>query len=218
MTPDGQFWWNWWIQFGVATGTFAVALVALFGEALRSKLFPPLLSLQLLRPEGERTRIKITTPPAEGSTHRKEDARVYHVHVVNERRWSPAHQVQVFLMRLEEPGPDGELAVTWVGDLPIRWRNQEVFPLARTIGPSADCDLCTVIKDKCVEIHPLVVPFNLEIRRSGKVVMVASLQARGNQANSEVLRVHISWDGGWEAGDQEMKRHLVVKALSETSV
>jgi hypothetical protein len=142
---------------------------------------------------------------------------VYHLVVGNNRRWSSAHQVQVFLTRLEEPGADGELAVTWVGDLPIRWRHQEVFPLARTIGPSADCDLCTVIKDKSVEIHPLVVPFNLEVRRQGPVVIVASLQARGNQANSEILRVHISWDGKWESGDQEMKRHLVVKVVGDAS-
>ena len=99
---------------------------------------PPVLQLRLLREEGEKGKIK----HPDGSF---EDARYYHVRVSNtRRRWSPATDAQVVLIRMEEPGPDGAFQVTWVGDVPMRWRNQESSPLTRTIGHEADCDLCCV--------------------------------------------------------------------------
>jgi hypothetical protein len=33
----------------------------------------------------------------------------YYILVSNSRRWSPAENTQVFLTRIEEPGPNGDL-------------------------------------------------------------------------------------------------------------
>lgn len=196
-----------------AFGTIATVIVALFGQAFRTKFFPPRLTLQLLAAEGEKAKVRLAWLEQGVPKERWEDARYYHLQVSNKRRWSPASNVQVFLMRVEEPGPDGDLQLRWTGDIPMRWRHQEVFPPTRPIGPSADSDLCSVVKGKWLELLPLVAPFNLEIKRREKCLVVLSLQARGNEADSPILRVQISWDGGWEDGAQEMKRHLVVKVL-----
>lgn len=132
---DTQFWWNWWVNVAIAIGTIATVVVALFGQALRLKLFPPRLKLLLANPEGERTPVLITWRDEKGEPReRTESARYYHVRVVNERRLSPATNVQVFLIGMEERGPDGQLQVTWTGDVPMRWRHQEVFPPVRTVG------------------------------------------------------------------------------------
>ena len=216
MTPDTQFWWSWWVAAAAAFGTIATVIVALFGQAFRTKFFPPRLALRLVMPEGEKAKVRLEwyehdVPGVAQS--RWEDARYYHLRVSNERRWSPANNVQVFLMRMEEPGPDGDLQLKWTGEVPMRWRHQEVFPPTRPIGPSADCDLCSVVKDKWLELLPLVAPYNLDIKRREECLVVLSLQARGNEADSPILRVRVSWDGGWEDGAQEMKRHLVVKVL-----
>jgi len=120
----------------------------------------------------------------------------------------------VFLLRMEEPGPDGELRTTWVGDVPMRWRSQESFPVARTIGPSADADLCCVVKGKSLELLPLITPYSLPAEWNGNARIVLSLQVRSSEADSDIVRVEVSWTGGWEEGTQEMMRHLVVKVLS----
>jgi hypothetical protein len=113
MDPTQQFWWNWGVSFCGAVATVGVVLVALFGEFFRSKLFSPVLQLQLLRAEGEKG--KIFYPSQDGTSGRFEDARYYHVQVSNKRRrLSPAQNVQVFLTRVEEPGPDAQLQVTWL--------------------------------------------------------------------------------------------------------
>lgn len=215
MTPDTQFWWNWWISAAVAFGTFAAVFVALFRD-FRSKFFPPRLTLKLAVPEGEKAKVRLTWLEQGEPKERGEDARYYHIRVSNDRRQlSPAKAVQVFLIRMEEPGPDGELQVKWIGDIPMRWRNQEFFPLTRTIGPPYDSDLCCVVKGKWLELLPLIAPYNLDVKRTQKSLFVLSLQARANETDSAILRVQISWDGGWEDGDLEMKNHLKVKVISK---
>ena len=213
MTPCTQFWWNWWVSVAVAFGTITAVCVALFGQAFRSKFFPPRLVLKLAVPEGEKEKVQLTWFEQGEQKERQEDSRCYHIRVSNQRRWSPANGVQVFLIRTEEPGPDGELQVKWIGETPMRWRDQELFPLTRTIGPSTDCDLCRVVKGKWLELLPLIAHYTLDVKRREKSLVVLSLQVRANEVDSAILRVQISWDGGWDDGVQEMKHHLMVKVI-----
>ena len=149
MSGDNHFWWGWWVNLSAAVATFLAVLVALFGDWTKAYLFSPKLMLELRNPVGVKTTIVLQWQSEEGERRqRTEDARYYHVRVSNEARWPSATQVQVYLVRVEEPGPDGELQVTWSGEIPIQWTNQQIYPLARTIGPPADIDLCSVVKDK----------------------------------------------------------------------
>jgi hypothetical protein len=209
VTSDQQFWWNWWVNFGIALATLAAVLVALFGQKWQARLLPPRLKLTLGRKEGEKTQLR-----NQGDGALVDDVRYYYLRVSNERRWSPAEGVQVYLSRIEEPDASGDLQVVWVGDIPIRWRDQEFVPLLRTIGSAADCDLCRVGKTSGFALMPLIVPHNLNAHRNKPFKLVASLQARSNQVDSEIMRIQISWDGLWEDGDVEMLRHQVINELS----
>ena len=210
MTPESQFWWDWWVQFGVAVATLAAVVVALFGDWLKARMFRANLTLSLVSTSGDLTRAVLLSPSGET---REEMARYYHVRVSNLARWPTATQVQIYLIRLEEPGPDGELQLKWLGDVPLRWKFQEIHPLSRTVGPAADCDLCSVVRGKWIELHPLITPNNLEAKRRGTTDMVVSLQARSNEGESKIHRFRISWDGQWQDGGREMAQHLVVKEV-----
>jgi hypothetical protein len=214
MSPEGQFWWNWWVNFGVAIATIAAVIVALFRDWIRAHLFSPKLKLQLRNPLGEKTTALLQWQTEQGLQQRTEEARYYHVVVINQVRWPTATQVQVYLLRIEEPGPDGELQVTWSGEIPIQWTHQQIYPLARTVGPAASCDLCSVVKDKWVQLHPLILPINFAVQRKGPAILVVSLQARGNEDESAISRFQIAWDGAWQDGDTEMARHLVVREIT----
>jgi hypothetical protein len=165
---------------------------------------PPVLQLKLLRPEGERTPIR-----SEDGT--LEDARFFHLGLSNERRWSPATEVQVFLTRVGEPGPDERFQVSWVGEVPMRWRNQESSPLTRTVGHEADCDLCYLRRGGALHLLPLIVPNSLQAQRQSKCRLALFLQARSTQADSAVFRAEIAWDGEWEDGDAETQRHITIR-------
>ena len=209
-----RFWMTWGVSLAAVVATFCAVMVALFGEWIRAKLFVPRLTVTLVSGSGER--IPVTLTPPNGSP-RIEEGRHYRIRVSNEKRWPKATQVRVHLTRLEEPGPDGQLQLKWTGEVPLRWTHQEIMPLERTVGPDATCDFCSVVKDKWLQLHPLIMPNNLaEIafrRVPAKVDMTVSLVARSSEADSPIKRLQIAWDGRWSAGEAEMAQHLVIKEL-----
>lgn len=214
MSTEPQFWWNWWVSLGAAIATFAAVLVALFGDWLKAHLFSPKLSISLRNATGEKTTVTIEWQTEQGKKQRTEDARYYHVRVANQVRWPSSNQTQVHILRVEEPGPDGTLQIVWAGELPIQWTHQAIYPLARTVGSAAYCDLCSVVKGKWLQLHPLIVPNNFKAQYRNATTLVVSLQAKGNEGESPIARFQIAWDGSWEDGDTEMTRHLVVKDVT----
>lgn len=205
MSSDCQFWWNWWVNFAVALGTLLTVIVALFGDKLRARFFPPLLTFKRLGNEGEKTRL------TDSKGNYVDDVRYYYIQVSNGRRWSPAEQTQVFLTRVEELGPTGLWQGRWFGNIPIRWRDQEIVPLLRTIGPAADCDFCRVEKKGALWLMPVIVPNNLSAPWTEACKFIATLQIRSSLADSEILRVLVTWDGKWADSAEEMKHHFKIR-------
>ena len=176
MTSDLN-WWNSLLDLLVAVGTIGAVVVALFGQAFRAKFFPPKLALCLRDAGGEAT-------TARDAAGREEGVRYWHLVVTNSRRWSPANDVQVVLLQVEEPGPSGEDQVRWRGDVPFGWRHQHLFPLTRTIGAHADIDLCSVTESRRLQLHLLLEPLNLQAVRTARSTLVLSIQARGHRGVS----------------------------------
>ena len=200
------------VQISIAIGTIGAVLVALFRDNLRLLFAPPKLSLKILDAGGYKTKVQLNNPDSEDHIPSVEaPARYYHLLVKNNRRWSTAHQVQVFITRIESPGPDGLLQVDWAGELPLRWRYQESYPITRTLGANAECDLCNIIKGQGLQLMPLIRPNEFPKIWQEKANLVLSLQARSVETDSAVLRVNIDWNGDWEDGQLEMKKHMIIK-------
>ena len=194
-----------------AIGPWVVAIVAIWGEKIKSWLFTPNLRISLLDARGELIRggVLIEGQP---QTHL---TRWYHIRLTNESRarFPAAHDARVMLVRVEKPGPaDGPPQVIYQGALPLRWQHQETDPaLRRTIGPEAVADLLFVSEHCIVNLTPLLIPNNLPANLTGEMKLWVTLQARSTEADSNVLRVEIAWDGQWDTGEEEMARHLVLR-------
>jgi hypothetical protein len=210
VTPE-QFRSQWWVSVVSAAATLLAVGAALFGDWFRKKFLPPSLRLKVLEKYGEKTSL---TRQIDGRVEHVDDVRYYHLNIWNARRWTPATGVQVFLTGIEELGPDNLFHLNWIGNVPLRWRDQEVVPILQTIGAAKDCDFCMIQKKKAfVSLMPLLVPNNLKGQREGKCRFVARLQVRSNEADSDEIRIEVAWDGIWEDGDLEMHNHLTVKKL-----
>lgn len=70
-----------------------------------------------------------------------------------------------------------------------------------------------MVKEKWIELHPLINPVALDARRREPCHMTLTLQARGLLTDSNLLRVEIAYDGKWSDDTDEMARHTVVKAV-----
>jgi hypothetical protein len=218
MTLTDQFWLNWLLNLAIAIGTFGAVFIALFGEYLRSKIFPARLAVSVNNLKGVYTPIDRQIKLSEEQV--KKDAgksRYYHVVVANKKKWPRAGQVQLFLKSVEQPNIDGELEEIWSGDIPICWRNQPFYPALRDIGSHADCDLFSIQRydSECfLSIHPLFKPYNLNIIHAGSADFVLCLQARSDKGESPLTKIRIKWNGEWNDGELEMSKNVSIKIIS----
>jgi len=192
--------------FLMALFTFFAVIVALFGDWLKARIFPIKLELNIPDPLGEQTDFK-------SDNKTKKAGRIYHVEVSNKKRWRKATGVQIFLLRIEKPGPDGNFIPIWNGAVPLRWKHQQIYPLQRTVGPPTKCDICSVNEDKILRLYPMIHQLNLldHIEYDKEVNLVINLQAQANEADSDILQLKLDWDGKWEKGEKEMMNHFIIK-------
>lgn len=213
MTEDAKYWLDFSVRAVSAVGTLMAVLVALFGDRIRAFLIPPKLRLELVSAIGNKTQVTMTSDTGT----REELGRYYHVRLTNDARWPRATQAQIFLVRLEEPGPDGVPQVRWSGEIPLQWQWAQIHEQQRIVGRPAVADLCRVIRGKWLDVMTLVYPSDLEkyrLRREGKPVdMTLVLQARSTEGDSPIVSYRVTWDGQWEDGDAEMARHLIIRLV-----
>ena len=205
-----------WISLGPWFGALATFLAVLVALRLHIKIFPPLLTLKLLSTDGEATTVTITTQnDGEVVSSRSEQARYYHLRLTNERSWIVATDVGVLLVGIETEDASGNYVEVWSGSLPVVATHYGVHP-TRTLGAAPqDFDLCSVVRNKWLQLHTLIVPNNFPYRyRVGKEVRLRlTFQARSLEALSRLFVFELAWDCQWEDDTIKMRRHMVVKQL-----
>ena len=197
------------VNWLIAAGTVGAVVVALFGKALRGKWYPPKFGFRILKPEGE------FCPITDNEGKHIADGGYYHLKVHNSRTWVSATHVQLRLIRIEALGPDSQPQIVWDGDIPIRRRHQEFYPTESVIGSTVHYDLCAVVNTSppTLSLMPIVQANNLPIQWKGVTHFVASFQMKSAERDSEIVRVQVDWDGKWEGGDTEIRKHFKLKLL-----
>jgi hypothetical protein len=197
-----------WIQLGVAIGTLAVAVVAIWGDWMRHLFgIGPRLRLILHDPEGE----LITTGWRGG---KPATYRYYHLRVSNSHKWAQATNVRIVLTSLAKSSRAGQMAEQPLsGPLQLEWRFSQFHPQFSVVGPDDTCDLAHVVQDGGLDLATIVRPKNLELVLRGQGEMIMEVKAIADNAESKPLHLGISWDGLWSDDPLEMQSHLVVKEM-----
>lgn len=212
MTEQDGFWWNWWVQALVAFGTTSAVVVAVLQDWIKEKL--TCLSIKLENPLGVYTPTSVLTAVDGQLTRRPGEGRYYQVRVKNTRRAFPAHQVYVWLLKLERHDNDGVLIDRWTGEIPIIWQHQDFLPPPRTLGNPANADVCAVFSNGTLALFSLIPALNLTREYREPCNLFVTLQARSDERTSRELQIHIWWDGGWDRDDQKMLDHLTFEVAS----
>jgi hypothetical protein len=146
-----------------AIGTLGAVLVALFGNWIVARLWPPQLRISL------QDDTSVAEPTNMGSYFTL--SRWCHIVVENLRRWVPARDVRILLQRVEQGNAQGAFDVLWQGEVPLQWSHQTMKPAAMTIGAPEFADLCSIFKDPAgrhrLELHPLFRSYSLETEWEG---------------------------------------------------
>ena len=188
-------WWkdpNWWVQVAVAIATFTVAFIALFGDSLKRRFFPPKLTLQLKSESGELTNLSLHDPVNDRISMAK--GRYFHLSVVN-HGFSIATNTGVYITSIMLRGAGGDWHQQWNGDALLAWRNGALYPVLREVGSTRiDADFFYLVENKWLELCVVEgarsnnIPRDSEPFRPGRwrnqIEMIVTVQAKSTESMS----------------------------------
>jgi hypothetical protein len=204
-----------WPYFVSGGATLIAAIVALFGDRLRSLMFKPKLSIRLKNPVG----YLVSLNPRKGSLVASEipegrHTRWYHLVLENTSvaRWPAANDARVYLTKLEQD-IGGVYTPLWELTVPLIFRHEAAFAPRRVLGPPIDVDLMYVHMDRNgavpelrIQAHPSIA--TVKVKFTGATHLRATILADCVESAFAEIAVTIRWDGKWNPGDAEMRNHL----------
>jgi hypothetical protein len=193
----------------IAFGTIAVAVLAIWGDWLRSILAPLKLTLTLHTPEGD--------PTLYASGGR---AMFFHLKVINQRPWLPARNCRVMLVGLSRRDPSGIFQ-------PVRMS----FPSQFTWTPlEFTLPVITLLKEHIFDFGYIEEKGNRFIPR----LYATPVNFQGFVGQNEAVRfqiqieainflpavyvIEVAWDGIWSFVPDEMRRHLPIRLVPSSAM
>lgn len=182
-----------------AFGTVAVAVLAIWGDWVRSILAPAKLTLVEHTPEGDLTTFASGTRVI-----------FYHLKVSNQRRWLPAQNRRVMLVGLSRRDSGGVFQT-----IPMPVPGQFVWAPAEFTFP-----VITVVREQvldfgCVEEHGnrfvprlYAIPNNFQGFVGANDAVRFQLQIEAVNFSSPIYVVEVAWDGQWSDNPATMRLHL----------
>jgi hypothetical protein len=188
----------------IATGTIAVAILAIWGDWVRSRLAPAKLTLDVHTPEGN--------PALYASGNR---VMFYHLRVVNQRGWLPVQNCRVMLIGLSKRDPSGifqpvPMPVSWQ----FAWSPAEFMPPTITLLREQVLDLGYIDEhDKRFIPRLYWTPYNFRGYVGPNEAVRYQIQIEAVNFSSPIYVIEVAWDGVWSFIPAEMKTHLPVRLL-----
>ena len=192
------------IQGIVAFGSIDVAVLAIWGDWVRSKLAPLKLTLTLPNPNGDPMRYESGTR-----------AMFYHLKVINHRSWASAENCRVLLVGLSRRDPSGTFQPVSVPfPLQFIWTQAEFTLPIITLMKEHMLTLGR-IEENSTKFTPnlYVTPHNFQGFVGKQEAVRFHLQIEAANFSSPLYVIEVAWDGVWSFEPDTMKRHLPVNMI-----
>lgn len=200
------------IDSATALGTVAVAVLAIWGERVRSWLAPPKLVLAEHNFRGD-SNIFTTADGTHG-------ARVmyYHLKVVNKRPWLPVRNCSVLLKDVSRRGPDNIFhPFPLVVPPQLVWAPASFAPILVTVTKEQILDLGLVIEGQDAfkpVLYSTPNDFSGFVKAGDAIRYELAIEA--DNYNSDKYQVfEVAWDGESEFQPEKMEKHLRIREVHE---
>lgn len=194
-------------QVVIAFFTVILAAIAIWGETIRRRLFPPNLVLSEHNFEGDFVTMQ------GGKRHV-----YYHLKIVNTHKWSPAQKVRVLFEAYSRRKADG---VTFQQEslvIPIQlyWSFIKFHELLPAVGPDRYIDIGYLVEgEDYFYVSLLTIPGNFNgFVRAKETLRFKIVATADNLTKTEPLYLEVSWDGEFHFDKEEMLKHLVIKKVN----
>lgn len=200
-----------------AIGTIAVAILAIWGDRIKSWLSPAILKIEPVENTGiHGSHLRLNTPSNILVPGLNRDAMWYVLKVVNKKPWMSSKNCRVMLVAISKKGPDGIYRPE-----PFKVPRQFWWAPSEFMAPLATINKEQVFDFGFIQANGMFSPtlystpsdFPGHVRKNESVRY--SLEIDANNFTSPIQQVfEISWDGEWDPNPDIMSRHLVIKELS----
>lgn len=213
---DYKFWNIFFIALG-SIGSILVAIIAIWGERIKSMFFGPQLSLV---PHNFRGNVTTATEidTRTGSIIRSYRAIYYHLRVENSRRWTVAKNCRVLLREVYKRGPDGEFRrLPLVVPLQYVWSPAEWSPAFKSVSDHEVLDFGS-ISEITNRFNPkfYVTSANFEGYVEANEVVRYGLSIVSDNFVSPNLQVfEVAWNGRFSENLDEMSRNLNIREVTD---
>ncbi len=195
----------------VAAGTIAVAVIAIWGDWIRSRVAPPKLVIRPHTLRGDPTRFTSAGGAGKGVMY-------YHLKIVNAHPWLAVHNCRVLLKGISRRGPDGHFhQVSMAVPIPFVWAPAESMPQQVTIAKEQVMDF-GCIAEGADHFRPLLQTYlnNFQgyVRKDEAVRYYLEVDATNFTSPSPQV-FQVAWDGQWFLEVEKMAQHLTIQEVDE---
>lgn len=186
----------------VAFGTILLAVLAIYGEWIRSRLLGPKLKLVLDNPKG------MLYPSGD---------RIYSLLVTNERPSAIAMNCQVHLKRLWRRMPNGEYReIQLPHPLVMSWPPSEYTPMSITMRRENRVDFGSLQSGKCFRPGVRVYPSNFDgVVKAGGAMRYGLEIVSDHFVSSNLQLFDVAWKGEWNEDDEKMLKNLQIREVTD---
>ena len=190
------------IAIASIASTILLAIIAIWGEPIKAKLWPPRLVLDGHNLDGDFNVSSCSTRVV-----------YFHLKVFNMRKTAPAFKARVLCEGTSRMKADGEFQIEpLVIPVHLTWSFSKWNELLPTIGPERYVDFGYIAEgDNCFTPSLYATPGNFRgfVRKNEtqrfKIVAIAD-----NCPRSQPLYLQVSWNGRFDFDRSEMSKHLVI--------
>ena len=199
----------------VALATIAVAVIAIWGEKIRSWLAPARIEIKPHTFTGDPTILSVPGVVIPGGGTR---AMYYHLKVVNIRPWLTVQNCRVLLKGISRRGPDGRFhPVRMAVPLQFVWAPSDSTPQQTTITKEHVLDFGRIVEGE-PKFTPLLYSYTNNFQgcvEKGAAVRYSIEVDASNFVSPEPYVVEVAWDGHWEFEVEKMAQHLRITEINE---
>jgi hypothetical protein len=195
------------VNLGVAIGTIAVAIAAIWGDWLRDRLNPSKARIAVHNVKGKK----------EGDPARGGRLIFYHLKVVNETRWKTLHNSRVLLTEIQRKHPDGSFHVD---PFPVPrqfvWAPSELSPIAVSFSDERIFDFGVLYFSDATFRPSLYVQggeLNANVTRDQAVRYRLEIVADNFHQRAGQL-FEVAFNGVCSEDLEEMSRNLVIREVT----
>lgn len=201
------------IDIATALGTVAVAILAIWGERVRSWLSPPKLEIEAHNNfRGDPNVLTTQTGQLAGR------GMYYHLKVVNKRPWLPIKNCRVLLMGISRRGPDNVFHPSpLVVPSQLVWAPASFAPILVTVTKEQIVDLGNIREgDEAFRPALYSIPNNFAgfVKANEAVRLELAIEA-DNFSSRRYKVFEVAWDGIWEFEPEKMVNHLRIREILE---